>query len=114
MWGGRLRVFQGTTELPNPYPLSLNPKPKAFNAEPLEPVTLNSAFLGVLQATRNRAHHFDRPFPYNPCMITQELLAEWVKPYLEGQGDLVNRLTVGIIRVTIWVIGVINLLIKSP
>ena len=34
--------------------------------------------------------------------------------YLEGQGDLVNRLIVGIIRVTIWAIGVINLLTKSP
>ena len=36
------------------------------------------------------------------------------KPYLEGQGDLVSRLIMGIIRVTIWVIGVINLLTKSP
>ena len=34
--------------------------------------------------------------------------------YLEGQGDLVSRLIVGIIRDTIWVIGVINLLTKSP
>ena len=34
--------------------------------------------------------------------------------YLEGQGDLVSRLIMGIIRVTIWVIGVINLLTKSP
>ena len=29
-------------------------------------------------------------------------------PYLEGQGDLVSRLTMRINRVTIWVIGVIN------
>ena len=36
------------------------------------------------------------------------------KPYLEGQGDLVSGLIMGIIRVTIWVIGVINLLTKSP
>ena len=36
------------------------------------------------------------------------------KPYLEGQGDLVTRLIIGIIGVTIWVIGVINLLTKSP
>ena len=34
--------------------------------------------------------------------------------YLEGQGDLISRLIMGIIRVTIWVIGVINLLTKSP
>ena len=34
--------------------------------------------------------------------------------HLEGQGDLVTRLLMGISRVTIWVIGVINLLIKSP
>ena len=33
--------------------------------------------------------------------------------YLEGQRDLVSGLMIGIIRVTIWVIGVINLLTKS-
>ena len=33
---------------------------------------------------------------------------------LEDQGDLVSRLIRGIIRVIIWVIGVINLLTKSP
>ena len=33
---------------------------------------------------------------------------------LGGKGDLVSRLVMGIIGVTIWVIGVINLLIKSP
>ena len=33
---------------------------------------------------------------------------------LEGQGDLVSGLIRGISRVTIWVIGVINLLNKSP
>ena len=32
---------------------------------------------------------------------------------LEGQEDLVSRLIVRIIRVTIWVTGVINLLTKS-
>ena len=31
-----------------------------------------------------------------------------------GSGDLVSRLIMGIIRVTIWVIGVINLVTKSP
>ena len=35
-------------------------------------------------------------------------------PYLEGQGDLVGGLIIGISRVTIWVIGVIKLLTKSP
>ena len=35
-------------------------------------------------------------------------------PYLEGQGDLVTRLIMGIIGVTMWVIGVINLLTESP
>ena len=34
--------------------------------------------------------------------------------YLEGQGDLVSSLIRGISRVTIWVIGVINLLTKTP
>ena len=34
--------------------------------------------------------------------------------YLEGQGDLVSRLITRITRVTIWVIGVINLVTKSP
>ena len=34
--------------------------------------------------------------------------------YLEGQGDSISRLVMGIARVTIWVIGVINLLTKSP
>ena len=34
--------------------------------------------------------------------------------YLEGKGDLGSRLVMGIIGVTVWVIGVINLLTKSP
>ena len=34
--------------------------------------------------------------------------------YLEGQGDLVSSLILGILRVTTWVIGVINLLTKPP
>ena len=33
---------------------------------------------------------------------------------LGGSGDLVSRLIMGINGVTIWVIGVINLLTKSP
>ena len=45
------------------------------------------------------------------------MLAGWlsvVGPCLEGRGDLVSRFIVDIIRVTVWVIGVINLLTKSP
>ena len=40
----------------------------------------------------------------------------WGNPmyYLEGQGDLVSELIMGIIRVTIWVIWVIKPLTKSP
>ena len=34
--------------------------------------------------------------------------------YLEGHGDIVSRLISRINRLTIWVIGVINLLTKSP
>ena len=33
---------------------------------------------------------------------------------MEGQGDLVTGLIMGIIGVSIWVIGVITLLTKSP
>ena len=34
--------------------------------------------------------------------------------YLEDHRDLITRVIVGINGVTIWVIGVINLLSKSP
>ena len=34
--------------------------------------------------------------------------------YLEGHGDLLSRLIIRISRVTVWVIGVLNLLTKSP
>ena len=34
--------------------------------------------------------------------------------YLGGKGDLVSRLLMGINGVTIWVVGVIDLLTKSP
>ena len=33
--------------------------------------------------------------------------------YLEGQGDLASRLRMGICRVTIWVIGVLNNLLTT-
>ena len=35
-------------------------------------------------------------------------------PFLEGHGDLVNTLMMGIIGAIFWLIGVINLLTKSP
>ena len=34
--------------------------------------------------------------------------------YLEGQGDLVNRLVMWIIRVTIWVMGLLTYLLSPP
>ena len=40
--------------------------------------------------------------------------SKFTMPYLGGQGDFVSGLILGITRVTIWVIGVINLLTKSP
>ena len=38
------------------------------------------------------------------------------EPHLEGEGDLVSRvkLIIGITKVAIWVLGVINLLTKCP
>ena len=37
-----------------------------------------------------------------------------IREYLEGQGDLISRILMGITRVLILVIGVTNLLTKSP
>ena len=37
-----------------------------------------------------------------------------IREYLEGQGGLISRILMGITRVLIWVIGVTNLLTKSP
>ena len=34
--------------------------------------------------------------------------------YLEGQGNFISRLIMGKTRFSIWVIGVTNLLTKSP
>ena len=44
----------------------------------------------------------------------QAVLALGLRAYLEGQGDLVTSLIMGIIWVTIWVIGVKTILTKSP
>ena len=35
-------------------------------------------------------------------------------PYLDSHGDLVSRLIIGIIGIIIWVIGLFNILTKSP
>ena len=35
-------------------------------------------------------------------------------PYLEGHGDVVSGLRLGVTWVIIWIVGVINLLTKSP
>ena len=45
--------------------------------------------------------------------VTREVL-DGLRVYLEGQGDLVSRLMLGISKVTICFIGVLNLLTKSP
>ena len=42
-------------------------------------------------------------------VFEETFLARGLTGCLEGQGDLVTRLIMGIIGVTIWVIGVINL-----
>ena len=41
-------------------------------------------------------------------------LCDWSYSVLGGSGDLGSRLIIGITGVTIWVMGVINLLTKSP
>ena len=43
------------------------------------------------------------PRPYKRC----------IEPYLEGQGDLVSRLIMGMIGVSKWLIGVISILTRS-
>ena len=51
-------------------------------------------------------------YPSKACK-TQGHLAVGIRR-LEGHGDVVSRLAMGISRVTIWVIGVLNLLTKPP
>ena len=46
------------------------------------------------------------------CFFSQ--LTPSMYPYLECYGDLISRLIMGIIWVIKWLIGVINLLTKSP
>ena len=43
-----------------------------------------------------------------------EFAGFWAWVHSEGHGDLVSRLIVRIASATIWVIGVMNLLTKSP
>ena len=52
--------------------------------------------------------------------MVQDFLHQWYDTvsarviYLEGQGDLVSRFIMGISLVTVRLMGVINLLTKSP
>ena len=47
----------------------------------------------------------------NPC----RLMVDWpAKTLFGGQGHLVSSLIMGINGLTIWVLGVINLVTKSP
>ena len=55
----------------------------------------------------------DRAYAHGSSLLNTPRLCT-TDLYLEGQGDLVSRLIMGINRVTIWVTGVINLLTKSP
>ena len=54
-----------------------------------------------------------RPAPVYPkhARATRQISGQ---PYLEGQGGLVNGLIIGIARVTMEVIRLMNLLTKSP
>ena len=45
-------------------------------------------------------------------MVGLELRA--LASFLEGRGDLVSSSVMGIIRVTTWVLEVVNLITKSP
>ena len=62
------------------------------------------------------AEESDNPLCWS-VVITEVSSHSWPearKYCLEGQGDLVSRLIMGIIGVTIWDIGVMNLLTKYP
>ena len=51
---------------------------------------------------------------YPTALRPLRLTSLWFRVYLEGQGHLVSRSMMGIVRTAIRVIGVINLLTKSP
>ena len=54
-------------------------------------------------------------YPLNPSLSrSSRLLVLGFGVYLEGYGDLVNELIMGIIAVILWLTGVINLLVKCP
>ena len=76
-----------------------NCTPRALNPETLNPKPLNPKPLN--------------PKPLSPKPSTGDEVAVPF-PYLEGHGDSVSRVIMGIIRVIIWLIGVINLLPTSP
>ena len=48
------------------------------------------------------------------CCSSAGLPSPELGAYLEGHADLVSRLIIRVTRVTIWVIGAITLLAKSP
>ena len=83
--------------IPTSLDLLLNPNPKTLNPWDFQQglQTASASLVGM-----------------NPNSCSDMSLSP--NSYLEGQGDLVNRLTMGISRVTKWVIGVINLLTKPP
>ena len=52
---------------------------------------------------------------YWPCAVTvNHLHLILINYYLEGQKQLVSRVKMAIFGATIWVIGVISILTKSP
>ena len=62
-----------------------------------------------------------KSFPETPAVRVpvrlrnrSSLPAKVPTPYLEGKGDLVSRLTMGLFRVVIWLIGFKNVPTKSP
>ena len=52
--------------------------------------------------------------PSMNTMMTQRCFTDLEWDYFEGHGDLASRFTIGIFGIIIWLIGVINLLTKSP
>ena len=81
--------------------------------------------VGIIRCLKSPAHapkcHATSTHSYNwlqpPSNVTPWVTkAACMTPldYLEGQGNLVSRLIRGMIRVALWVFGVINLLSKSP
>ena len=66
---------------------------------------LASEHFTTAQPKNHQALERSNPKPCNQKPLT---------PYLEDQGDSVSRLIMGIIRVTIWVVGIISYLLSPP